>query len=381
MPANVTTIGEHYTSLGYTTGLVGKWHLEIDQNSKDWFRETFPGTPIDQFNPGRLPSSLKEQYYPSARGYQYSYFGYLNRYWANFDLNGNHLNLGWVNNTSYRLDVVSDAATRFIDMHHSRPFYLHVAHYAPHVPLDAPDDYLSLFPEDMPTRRKYALAMMYAVDAGVGDIVSKLDEFGILNNTIIAFISDNGAPIGLDFTDAPITEKREPWNGSLNTPLLGEKGMLTDGGIKVPFIVHWPNEVQGNTIVEEPVISLDVLYSALNAAEASDEVLAELDGIDIFPTGDFEPSKLMERPLYWRFWNQSAVRLGNYKYLKMGPELEYLFDLSEEESSDNNLISALPDKAEELRLLYEAWNSTLPRQPAQDSLNSQERDWVSHYLQ
>ena len=277
------------------------------------------------------------------------------------------------------IDVVSDAATQFIDINHDEPFYLHVAHYAPHVPLDATEDYLSLFPEQSSNRRRYALAMMYAVDAGVGSIVSKLEEYGILENTIIAFISDNGAPIGLDFTDAPITEK-EAWNGSLNTPLLGEKGMLTDGGIKVPFIVHWPDKLQSNTVVEEPVVSLDVLYSAIKRAGAPETVLSELDGVDIFPTQGFNKRALMNRPLFWRFWNQSAVRLGNYKYLKMGEEHEFLFDMASDEAVSNNLMSDMPDKAEELKNLYEAWNAEMYRQPQQDSLNSQEREWLSFYL-
>ncbi|CAI4169527.1 Sulfatase domain-containing protein [Alteromonas macleodii] len=379
IPENVITMGDRFSELGYTTGLVGKWHLEIDQNSKPWFKENFPNTPISEFNLGNLPSSLKERYYPSSKGYKYNYFGYANRYWTNFDLKGNETRLAWVSNSDYRLDVISDAATQFIDINHDEPFYLHVAHYAPHVPLEATEDYLSLFPEQSANRRRYALAMMYAVDAGVGSIVSKLEEYGILDNTIIAFISDNGAPIGLDFTDAPITEK-ETWNGSLNTPLIGEKGMLTDGGIKVPFIVHWPDKLQGNTVVDEPVISLDVLYSALKSAGASESTLSELDGVEIFPTQGFDTSILFDRPLFWRFWNQSAVRLGNYKYLKMGAEHEFLFDMSSEEANSNNLISDMPDKTEELKRLYNAWNAEMFRQPQQNSLNSQEREWLSFYL-
>ena len=135
--------------------------------------------------------------------------------------------------------------------------------------------------------------------------------------------------------------------------------MLTDGGIKVPFIVHWPDKLQSNTVIDEPVISLDVLYSAIKRAGASETVLSELDGVDIFPTLGFDKSALMNRPLFWRFWNQSAVRLGNYKYLKMGAEHEFLFDMSSDEAVSNNLISDMPDKAEELKSLYEAWNAEM----------------------
>ena len=88
----------------------------------------------------------------------------------------------------------------------------------------------------------------------------------------------------------------------------------------------------------------------------------------------------MNRPLFWRFWNQSAVRLGNYKYLKMGAEHEFLFDLASDEAVSSNLISDMPDKAEELKSLYEAWNAEMYRQPQQNALNSQEREWLSFYL-
>ena len=156
--------------------------------------------------------------------------------------------------------------------------------------------------------------------------------------------------------------------------------MLTDGGIKVPFIVHWPDKLQSNTVVEEPVISLDVLYSAIKRAGAPETVLSELDGVDIFPTQGFDNSALVNRPLFWRFWNQSAVRLGNYKYLKMGAGHEFLFDMSLDETVSNNLMSDMPVKAEELKSLYEAWNAEMYRQPQQKALNSQEREWLSFYL-
>ena len=94
----------------------------------------------------------------------------------------------------------------------------------------------------------------------------------------------------------------------------------------------------------------------------------------------FDNSALVNRPLFWRFWNQSAVRLGNYKYLKMGAGHEFLFDMSLDETVSNNLMSDMPVKAEELKSLYEAWNAEMYRQPQQKALNSQEREWLSFYL-
>ncbi|MGB5326360.1 MAG: sulfatase-like hydrolase/transferase [Pseudomonadales bacterium] len=236
MPLDVVTLGQRFVELDYATGMVGKWHLEIDQQSREWLAENHPELNQEDDAVSKIPLSEQRTYFPDMRGYQDTYFGYHREYWATFDTKGNSRAASYIQDSAYRVDAVSNAAVKFIERHWQRPFYLHVAHFAPHVPLVATQRYLDRFPDDMEMRRKHALAMMSAIDDGVGSIMETLDKYQITGNTLVFFVGDNGAPLGPDMTDAPISDNWEPWDGSLNTPLTGEKGMLTDGGIRAHCI-------------------------------------------------------------------------------------------------------------------------------------------------
>jgi arylsulfatase A-like enzyme len=275
---------------------------------------------------------------------------------------------------------VSDASVAFIEKNHETPFYLHVAHFGPHVPIAAPEKYLQRFPDNSIARRQYALAMISAIDDGVGKIVSVLNKYQLLENTMIIFISDNGAPLGLDMTDAPISDNKEAWNGSMNFPLAGEKGMLTDGGIKVPYIIQWPNKIQRGIILEQPVISLDASFTALKAAGATVEMLEKIDGVDLLPALNESPLFLEDRPIFWRFWNQSAVRTGNWKYLKVGNTNEYLFNMLSPEHSNYNLLSQEPEIANKMKIQLMEWEKGLKRKNENLEPNNQEKIRYDHYL-
>ncbi|MBC3764922.1 sulfatase-like hydrolase/transferase [Neptunicella marina] len=357
IPKGVKTLGDRFQSLGYKTGLVGKWHLEIDNNSKEWGAINHPE--ILPFNANKVPLSEKREYFPDKRGYDDTFFGFDLRYWTNFDLKGQSKKAGYRNYNMYRLDAITQAAIGFIDKNWQSPFYLHVAHYGPHVPLSATEEYLSRFPGDMPERRRYALAMISAIDDGVGKIIDKLAKYDILKNTIIYFISDNGAPLDDTMPDKPI-QIRGIWDGSRNDPLTGEKGMLTEAGIRVPYIVSWQGHFQSGSVISKPVSALDAAYTALKLAGETD--LSELDGVDLFPTltGNENPV-LSSRPLFWKFYNQRAVREGRWKYLQAGIKREYLFDIENDPTEKINLISLYPDVAKSLQHKYWQWSSNMLR--------------------
>jgi len=380
MPLDVVTLGEHFQTLDYKTGMTGKWHLEIDQNSKTWLAEHYPEIAPSTFKPGQIPLKVKKQYFPNNRGYEDTYFGYINQYWATFDKQGSTIAEKYIKDKSYRIDAVSDASVAFIDRNHESPFYLHVAHFGPHVPMGALEVYLERFPDDSIKRRQYALAMISAIDDGVGKIVAALNKYQLLENTMIIFISDNGAPLGLDMTDTPIHIRQEAWNGSMNYPLAGEKGMLTDGGIKVPYIIQWPNKIQRGMVLEQPVISLDATYTALKAAGATTEMLSKIDGTDLIPALTDSPLYLEDRPLFWRFWNQSAIRIGNWKYLKVGTSNEYLFEMSSPEHSTHNLFSQEQERANKMKKQLLEWEKGLKRKSENSAPNHQERTWYDHYI-
>ena len=378
MPLSVTTLGQRFQSLGYATGMAGKWHLEVDDNSLEWFAAQFPGESPKKLSDGSLGLEVLADYYPNRRGYTDTYFGYHHQYWTTFDTDGNTRAEQFIQVADYRVDAVTDASVAFIARHRHRPFYLHVAHFAPHVPLVAAQQYLDRFPGDMKNRRRYALAMMSAIDDGVGRILSSLDAYGLRDNTLVFFISDNGAPLGMLMNDAPVEDRSELWNGSLNLPLLGEKGMLTEGGIRVPFIASWPAKVDAGQAVDEPVMSLDAAYTALKSAGAPTDMLATLDGVDLLPAMRGNATYLSQRPLFWRFWSQEAVLEDGWKYLRLGDEREFLFDLKADEVESHNLIASYPDKVAALRSQLQAWTATLQR-PRETAVREQERQWYQFY--
>ncbi|GBL04945.1 sulfatase [Glaciecola sp. KUL10] len=353
------TIAERFKAAGYNTGAFGKWHLEIMNTSKEWGQENYPE--IQPFVAGKVPLDVQLSYFPHERGFDDMFVGYTGSYWRNVDLLGRKTEVERYSNNTFRVDLTTEATMSFIDKNWQRPFFAYVAHYAPHVPLEAPQEYLDRFPEDMPERRRYALAMMSALDDGVGKIIDQLKTYNILDNTLIMFISDNGAPLGDDMTDAPIANRNEAWNGSLNTPFTGEKGMLTEGALRVPFIVQWPNMVESNQVIDTPVSSLDAAYTALKVAEV--EELQDLDGVDLLPlVTDNNSADFDDRALFWRFYFQRAVRQGDWKYMQIGLEREYLFDMTKSEPESVNLISENPGKADELRALYWQWSAEMPRE-------------------
>ena len=122
----------------------------------------------------------------------------MHQYFATFDLDGHMLDRQgtMIQQSGYRLDTQTAAALAFLKRHHDQPFFLYLAYFGPHVPLEATEKYLARFPGKMPQRRRYALAMLSAIDDGVGRLTAALKQYGISDNTLIFFSSDNGAPLG-----------------------------------------------------------------------------------------------------------------------------------------------------------------------------------------
>lgn len=380
-PLGQETIAEKLSNAGYKTGMAGKWHLELDNNSSTWFKEVYSPGSEKNYRLADIPLSEKVKYLPESRGFQETFFGYQNRYRANFNLEGESIEMTTLIDERFRVDVVSDAAVAYIERQKENPFFLYVPFYAPHVPLDASEKYLSKFPGDMPERRRYALAMLYAIDEGVGRIVETLDSYGIDDNTIIFFISDNGAPLAMTKEDLlPVSKvTSSTWDGSLNDPWVGEKGMLAEGGIRVPYIVNWKGHLPEGLKYTQPVISLDASATAIELAglDASD-----LDGVNLIPF--LKDSTLKQkRALYFRFWEQSAIRKGKWKYLRNGDDGEYLFDMSEGSLHEtDNKISENRSIANELYQDLNSWASTLSREPGLTLSNPGdiEKQWYDFYF-
>ncbi len=344
---DLSTVAERMQSAGYATGMAGKWHLGPDRNiAEHGFDKTF----------------VKNSNAPG--------------FW-NMDLDGKDLKPTEQTGGGYHLDLIADFACAFIDRHKDQPFYFYLAPRAPHVPLDAPPHYLKRFPGKMPERRRQALAMLSAVDDGVGRIMETLRKNQLEENTLIFLIGDNGAPLKIHKLDAP--GGGPGWDGSLNDPMNGEKGMLAEGGIRTPFVAYWKGTIPGGQIYRHPVISIDTTASAIALAGLPDD--PQLDGVNLLPYLTGAKSGAPHETLYWRWLDQSAIRQGDWKFLR-GSNREYLFNLKDDVGETNNLITQHAEKAKALKSELSKWATDLippgldaMSTPGMNKAGSQVFDW------
>jgi arylsulfatase A-like enzyme len=320
-----TTIAMRLQQAGYATAQFGKWHL---------------GAATE------IPRHGFKHVYAQNAGQPFA---------ANITLDGQDLPMGNVKPEMYHIDACSRAAASLIDRYKNDPFFLYIAYRAPHVPLDAPQKYLDRFPGKMPERRRQALAMLSAVDDGVGLVTETLKKHNLTKKTLIFYIGDNGAPLKITKEDLP--GGGPGWDGSLNDPLNGEKGMLTEGGMHVPFVIAWPGTIPGGQVYEHPVSALDVAATATAIAGIETQP-GDLDGVNLVPYLNGEIKTAPHDALYWRWGGQIAIREGNWKLLR-GGDREYLFDLEKDIEEKHNLAAEQPELVERLRSKLRAWSKEL----------------------
>ncbi len=328
LPLTETTIANRLKAVGYTTGLVGKWHLGSD--------------------PSR---------HPQQRGFD-EFFGFLAGSHSYFSWNGMLRGTEPVDGKEYFTDAFGREACSYIERHKDQPWFLYLAFNAVHTPMHADDARLAKFANIQDkTRRTYA-AMMYALDENIGRVRKKLAETGQEENTFVIFISDNGGP-----TMPGVTV-----NGSINEPLRGSKRTTLEGGIRVPFVVSWKNHVNPG-VFEKPVIQLDLTATALDLGGASAK---NLDGVNLLPFLSGANTKAPHDVLYWRFGEQMAIRMGDYKLVRYDSNVETrtgkthqpvtaakLYNLANDIGESKDLAASMPDKVKELQAQWDKWNATL----------------------
>jgi uncharacterized sulfatase len=330
-----TTIATRLQNAGYVTAQFGKWHLG-------------PLTEIPR------------------HGFQHVYAQHGQQtFSANITVDGKDRPMSDHAPDVYHLDGCSQAAASIIERYKDDPFFLYVAFRAPHTPLDAPASYMERFPGPMPERRRAALAMLSAVDDGVGRITATLKKHNLTEKTLIFLIGDNGAPLKIHKTDSPLKGDPGGWDGSLNTPLNGEKGMLAEGGMHVPFLIAWPGTIPGGQVYEHPVSALDVAATVVGVQPLGDSERSakastptDLDGVNLLPYLTGEKKDAPHEFLAWRWMAQSAIREGNWKLLR-GGDREYLYDLGSDLEEKHNLASQHPEIATRLRTKLTAWCAEL----------------------
>jgi arylsulfatase A-like enzyme len=339
-----TTMAEQFKSAGYATGIVGKWHLS-----------------------GYLQSGAPYEVPPTEHGFDENLAG-ANKYIAN----GSYWHpysvimnpavpevdppLDPAYDDEYLVDRCNYEAVNFIERHKDAPFFLYLSHYAVHTILDGKPDLVSHF-ESKPNSGKgiwatannpHLAAQLFSMDQGVGQIVAKLQEHGLLDKTLIVFMSDNGG------------EGKVTTNG----PLRAAKGTLYEGGIRVPLIMSWPGHIQANTVACEPVICCDFFPTFSELAHVPLPADQPMDGVSL--TSLFmQPAATLDRSyLFWYYPhnNMAAVRSRQWKlveHLKTGA-ME-LYHLPDDPSEANDLSQIHPDIASCLYQRLKQWRASIPR--------------------
>lgn len=335
LPLEQLTIAERLKAAGYVTGQVGKWHLDLTGGKK-----------------GEKALRISTEHMPHAQGFDEYFRGELRQFYASHDLQGKpfadapHL----VQDNRFRVVVQTEAALSFLERRAAKPdqpFFLYLAWYAPHVPLESPEPWFSKTSAELPKERRQALAMIAAMDEGLGQLRAKLKAMGQEQNTLIFFIGDNGAPLG------------KAWDGSLNTPLVGQKGMLSEGGIRTPFVAAWPGHLPAGTTYEKPVISLDVAATAVALAGLPKD--AALDGTDLLPFLDGNAKGSPHERLFWRWGSQAAVLEHPWKLIRLGEREQLLFDVSQPDGENvkKNQSATHPEIMARLTKALQEWSATL----------------------
>lgn len=363
MRSDVVTLPERLKAAGYVSGISGKWHLDVADLGEA--KRPKAKRAKKQFDPELLPHK---------QGFDEYFTGVRQDYTASHALDGTPFQDAprAVHEEGLRIAIQTEAALGFLERRAKRPeqpWFLYLAYMAPHVPLESPEPWFSRTPAHLPKERRQALALIGAIDDGLGRIREKIRAMGQEQNTLIFFISDNGAPLG------------KAWDGSINLPMKGQKGMLSEGGIRVPFVAAWPGQVSGGQTYDRPVISLDVAATAVALAGLPSD--PALDGVNLIPFLTGENKGVPHETLYWRWRSQAAVLEMPYKLIRLGEGERLLFDITEPdgEAIDLNLIAQRPDVAARLESKLDAWSKTLqPPGLSTMPVRRHERLFIEHGL-
>ena len=343
LPLGLQTIAEALRPAGYVSAHVGKWHLgrppETGPEAQGFHRNVAgngSGAPASYFSPYRNPQLADG---PAGE---------------------------------YLTDRLTSEAISFIQANRDRPFFLYLPYYAVHTPLQAKPELVEKYRAKSPSEGQknpvYA-AMVESLDQGVGRVLRSLEELGLAENTLVIFTSDNGGH-GVSTS---------------NLPLRGAKGMLYEGGIRVPLAFRWPAMVRPGSRNETPAMSADLFSTVLEIGGAAPPAGQPIDGVSLVPLLRGAPALGREAifwhtPVYleaypgqpepgnWRATPSSAVRAGDWKLIESfetgGIEL---FNLREDPNESRDLAPSMPAKAGELRARLTAWRASVrapvPSQP------------------
>ncbi|MHC4110348.1 MAG: sulfatase [Planctomycetota bacterium] len=319
LDSKVVTIAQALKAAGYRTACIGKWHL----GDKEPFR------PEDRGFDVVFRRNRRGHFMPDGR---------------------------------YLTDVLTDESLKFIEQNRDGPFFLYLSHHTVHTPIQAKQELIEKYRKKKPGKEHnnptYA-AMIESMDDSVGAVCAKLDELKLSDNTIVFFFSDNGGYA----------------NATSMVPLRGSKGMLYEGGIRVPMIACWPGKIKPAGSCDVPVIGTDFYPTFLELAGAPKPSGHLLDGESIVPLltqrralkrkavfwhfpAYLEPYNKKQQP--WRMTPGGAVRQGDWKLIEFFEDGKVeLYNLKDDISETNDLAKTKPKKAKELHILLVEWRKSV----------------------
>ena len=317
---NQITIAEALKTEGYTTGLIGKWHL-----------------------------GDKTQNHPLKNGFDY-FWGFISGA-RNYFYNPNEVNRNSIRNVvenysqtkfeGYLTDVLGEKAISFIDKNNqsNNPFFLFLSFNAPHTPMQAKEEVLKKF-KDNP-RQVYA-SMMWSMDEAIGNVIDALKENNQYDNTIIYFLSDNGAAMS---------------NNASPFPYKGWKGNQYEGGIKTPMVMTWKNKIKSNTQFDGFISALDIFKTSLEVSNVNDELMVNADGKNII--NYLNDNIIQNENLFWRKDKMATVRSGNYKLIRLNDTSTVLYNIENNFFEDLDLKLIEPLIHDSLFKVLSAWEDRL----------------------
>ena len=335
LPPGEITIAETLKDSGYYTAHIGKWHLGrsngmspheqgfddsllmasalyLPEDDPNTVNAKIPFDPIDKFLWKALTYANS---FNSGNDDRFKPKGYLTDYWT-------------------------DESINVIKANKNRPFFLYLAHWGPHTPLQATREDYDAVGDIQPHRKRVYAAMIRAIDRSVGRVLDTLDQEGLADNTLVMFTSDNG---GAGYIGIP----------EVNQPFRGWKITMFEGGLRVPMMIKWPSKITAGTVVDTPVAHIDVMPT-LAAAAATQSKAAEIDGLNLLPLATSQGDQNWDREtLFWQNGHYQVVRHGDWKLQVNDRPTDglqhWLFDLAKDPTEQNNLAAVRQDKVNELK--------------------------------
>jgi arylsulfatase A-like enzyme len=338
LPLTEITLAQAMKKAGYATGMVGKWHL-----------------------------GMQEKFHPTQRGFD-EYFGFLfgaNTYVdpkradaVSADPAGGENNMAWPRNKlnpvyrnqtpteeeDYLTYAFAREAVAYIERHKNEPFFLYAPFNAPHTPFQAMKKYTERFAHLREPRRQVYAAMVSALDDAVGAILQKLRDTGLEQNTLVVFLSDNGCAT---YTGA-----------CTNDPLRYGKLTHFEGGFRVPFALQFPAQIKGGVTYDKPISALDLFPTALALAGGEMPKDRPYDGVNLLPFLTGKNQQAPHEVLCWRNGENAGVRKGQWKLFKGGDQY-WLFDLSKDKGEQQNVADKNPKIVADLKNELQKWEAQM----------------------